>query len=48
LFLYTSNKVDIDPRFNIKAIIKGLYNKELNLKSYNIILLFTISIRIIS
>ena len=32
----------------MQAIVKGLYKKELNLKTYNTILLFAISISIAS
>ncbi len=47
LFSHTNNKVNVNPRSNIKAIVEGLYGKELNLKSYSIVLLFIIGIGII-
>ena len=44
LFLHADN--GLDDRSEIRTIIKGLYGKELNLKSYDTVLLFVTDIRI--
>jgi NAD(P)H-flavin reductase len=46
LFRYITN--DVDQRNEMRAIIEGLYKKELDLKSYSIILLFATGIGIAS
>jgi hypothetical protein len=43
LFLHASNS--LDSRSEMRAVIEGLYSKELNLKLYSTVLLFATGIR---
>ena len=46
LFLYVDN--DLNSKSEMRVVIEKLYNKELDLKLYNTVLLFIINIKIIN